>query len=84
MSTLEKKKTLLYADLVELIHTKQLQTITWILCPGHAEVMCNERADSLAGTADINDELTLDLPVVMAHVKEHIAAHQPPSNSFTL
>ena len=85
MSTLEKiKKKLLYADWVELINASQLQAITWIFCPGHAGVLGNERADSLAGTAEINNELTLDPPAVMAHVREHLAAHRPPSNSYTL
>ena len=70
MSTLEIiKKKLLYADWVELINASQLQAITWIFCPGYAGVLGNERADSLAGTGEISNELTLDPPVVRAHVK---------------
>ena len=34
----------------------------------------NDRADSMAGRADINNERTLDPPAVIAHNKENFAA----------
>ena len=74
MSTLQKiKKKLLYVDCISHINASNLQTLTWIFCPGHSGVLGNERADSLAGTAEINNEFTLDPPAVIAHVKEHLA-----------
>ena len=85
MSTLQKiRKKLLYSDWVSHINASNLQALTWIFCPGHSGVLGNERADRLAGTAEINNECTLDPPAVIAHVKEHLAAQRPPSSSNTL
>ena len=60
-STLAKIDTSkLYADWLKAINASNLQKLLWILCPGHAGVHGNERADTLAGMADIAGELTLD------------------------
>ena len=39
------------------MHSFRLQRLLWIYCPGHAGVSGNERADRLAGTADITSGL---------------------------
>ena len=56
MSTLQKvRKEYLYADWVPLISASSLENVTWIFSPGHAGVRGNERADSLAGDAAIDN-----------------------------
>ena len=50
---------MLYSDWIDLIKGSELQTITWLFCPGHSGVQGNERADKLAGTAVIGDQMTL-------------------------
>ena len=50
MSTLQKvQKKMLYTDWKTTISASSLERIAWIFCPGHAEVIGNERADKLAG-----------------------------------
>ena len=66
-STLTKIDTSkLYAD---WLNASNLQKLLWIFCPGHAGVHGNERADTLAGMADIAGDLTLDPPTVLSLVK---------------
>ena len=70
-STLAKIDTcMLYADWLKAINESNLQKLLWIFCPGHAGVHGNERADKLAGMADIAGELTLDPPTVLSLVKD--------------
>ena len=44
----------------------------------------NERADRLAGTAAVDNNLTLDPPTVVQCVKQHLESIRSPSSSFTL
>ena len=68
MSTLQKvERKMLYADWIELIREGGIEMLYWILCPGHAGVICNEHADTLAGQAPISDERTLDPPTIPAN-----------------
>ena len=85
MSTLQKIQTgMLYCDWINLIKRSELQTITWLFCPGHSGVQGNERADELAGSAVIGDQMTLDPPLVLATVKEDLYSKRPESTSNTL
>ena len=85
MSTLQKIQTgMLYRDWINLIKRSELQTITWLFCPGHSGVQGNERADELAGSAVIGDQMTLDPPLVLATVKEDLYSKRPESTSNTL
>ena len=85
MSTLQKvRKEFLYADWVPLIADSALESLTWIFSPGHAGVQGNERADSLAGEAAIDGNLTLDPPTVIQCVADQLLANRPPSSSHTL
>ena len=73
MSTLQKvKKEYLYADWLKVLQDSALEKLIWIFSPGHAGVLGNERADSLAGTAAIDNNLTLDPPTVMQCVRQHL------------
>ena len=47
--------------------------LQWIFCPGHCGVRGNERADKLAGLADVLEGLTLDAPTVLAVVRDSLA-----------
>ena len=72
-STLEKVNGgRLYTDWVPLVQGSRLKKITWLFCPGHAGINGNERADQLAGDADINGSLTLDHCQVIKLVKESL------------
>ena len=85
MSTLQKvRKEYLYADWVPLISGSPLENVTWIFSPGHAGVRGNERADSLAGDAAIDGNLTLDPPAVIQCVSDQLIASRPQSSSHTL
>ena len=42
----------------------KLQSIVWIFSPGHTGVLGNERADVLAGSAEIRGTLIMDPPAV--------------------
>ena len=53
----------LYTDWVPLISASSFENVTWIFSPGHAGVRGNERADSLAGDAAIDGNLTYCYPV---------------------
>ena len=85
MSTLQKiQKGMMYSDWIELIKSSELQTITWLFCPGHSGVQGNERADELAGTAVVGDQMKLDSPLVLAKVKNDLCSKRPESSSNTL
>ena len=84
MSTLEKIQAgNLYADWVQTIQdTQGISRLQWIFCPGHAGVKGNERADQLAGSAEIEGVLTLDSPTVIRLVRDHLASTRV-EDSFT-
>ena len=85
MSTLQKvEKECMYADWLEPLRNSALERITWIFSPGHAGVTGNERADSLAGSAAIDNDLVLDPPTVLQCVKENLLQNRPPSSSYTV
>ena len=85
MSTLQKiQKEYLYADWLQILSGSSIEKITWIFSPGHAGVRGNERADSLAGKAVIDNKLTLDPPTVLQCVKEQLTSGRPQSTSYTL
>ena len=52
--------------------------------PWHLGVKGNERADELAGSAVIGQQMALDPPLMLAHVKEDIYSKHPESTSNTL
>ena len=58
----------LNSDWFASIHNSQLRRVQWIFYPGHAGVQRNERAGNLAGSANIDDRLTLNGPTVIALV----------------
>ena len=74
----------LYADWIPCITESRLERLIWVFSPGHAGVIGNERADSLAGDAAIDNNLTLDPPTVIQCVAEQLAENRPPSSSYTL
>ena len=85
MSTLQKiNKENLYADWVPIISSSKLERLTLVFSPGHAGVQGNERADSLAGTAAIDNNLTIDPPSVIECVTDQLMASRPQSSSYTL
>ena len=85
MSMLQKvKKGLLYADWVDLISQSQLQSVTWLFCPGHSGVQGNERADKLAGEAETGDKLTFDSPLVLSTVRDYLQSTRPETSSHTM
>ena len=84
MSTLDKIHAgSLYGDWVKTIQdTNSIRRLQWIFCPGHAGVKGNERADKLAGSANIEGVLTLDSPTVIGLVRDHLASNRV-EESFT-
>ena len=83
-STLAKIDTSkLYADWLKAINASNLQKLLWIFCPGHAGVHGNERADTLAGMADIAGELTLDPPTVLSLVKDLLSKKRVYTSNTT-
>ena len=85
MSTLQKiSKEYLYADWVTIISSSSIEHLSWIFSPGHAGVMGNERADSLAGEAVIDNNITIDPPTVVQCVTDQLIASRPQSSSYTL
>ena len=85
MSTLQKvQKEFLYADWIDIILKGPFERVTWIFSPGHAGVVGNERADVLAGSATIDNNLTLDPSTVLQCVQEHLALSRPQDSSYTL
>ena len=84
MSTLQKiDKKMLYTDWIDLIYAGHIEKLNWIFCPGHSGVIGNERADTLAGQAQIGGEFTLDPPTVLANVTENLSGREM-SDSYTL
>ena len=47
-----------------------LQRLLWIYCPGHAGVKENDRADSLAGKADLKDGLQLGRSDILRNLRQ--------------
>ena len=85
MSTLQKiSKEYLYADWVTIISSSSIEHLSWIFSPGHAGVTGNERADSLAGEAVIDNNITIDPPTVVQCVSDQLIASRPQSSSYTL
>ena len=85
MSTLQKvQKEFLYADWIDIILKGPFERVTWIFSPGHAGVVGNERADVLAASATIDNNLTLDPSTVLQYVQEHLALSRPQDSSYTL
>ena len=85
MSTLQKvQKELFYSDWLATLRSSALEKITWIFSPGHAGVVGNERADTLAGSAIIDNNLILDPPTVLQAVSDHLENIRPQSTSHTL
>ena len=85
VSTLQKvEKEWMYADWINPLQNSALQKITWIFSSGHAGVTGNERADSLAGSAAIDNDLVLDPSKVLQCLKENLVQNRPPSSSYTV
>ena len=73
MSTLQKVlNCFVYADWMPIISQGTLEKIVWVFTPGHAGVTGNERADSLADAAVVDNNLTLDAPTVIQIVTEQL------------
>ena len=85
MSTLELvRQGMYYADWKPIIQESQLDSITWIFPPGHAGVRGNERADVLAGAAEVKGDLIMDPPAVRAAVQDMLSATRVEEYSHTL
>ena len=85
MSSLQKvKKEYMYVDWMKALQDSALEKLTWVFSPGHAGVSGNERADTLAGTAAIDNNLTLDPPTVLQCVKQQLEDIRIESSSHTL
>ena len=78
------KKEFLYAGWLKTLNESSLEKLKWVFSPGHSGVSGNERADSLAGAAVIDNNLTLDPPTVMQCVRRHLEDVRAPSSSHTL
>ena len=85
MCTLKKiMNCFMYADWMTTISEGTLERIVWIFTPGHAGVIGNERADTLADTEVLDNNLTLDAPTVIQIVTEKLLEKRPPFSSCTL
>ena len=85
MCTLKKiMNCFMYADWMTTISEGTLERIVWIFTPGHAGDIGNERADTLADAAVLDNNLTLDAPTVIQIVTEKLLEKRPPSSSYTL
>ena len=51
------------------LRNSALEKLTWVFSPGHAGVLGNERADTISGTAAIDNNLTLDPPTVLKTIQ---------------
>ena len=81
MHTFEKVRLgMHYADWKSAITASQLENFVWISSPSHAGVLGNERADVLAGSAEIRGTL---ITAVRAAVQEMLTATRTEV-SFTL
>jgi len=81
MCTLKKiMNGFMYADWMTTISEGTLERIVWIFTPGHAGVIGNERADTLADAAVFDNNLTLDAPTVIQIVTEKLLEKRPPSS----
>ena len=74
----------MYVDWMKALQDSALEKLTWVFSPGHAGVSGNERADALAGTAAIDNNLTLDPPTVLQCVKQHLEEIRIEISSYTL
>ena len=78
MCTLKKiMNCFMYADWMTTISEGTLERIVWIFTPGHAGVIGNERADTLADAAVFDNNLTLDAPTVIQIVTEKLLEKKP-------
>ena len=59
---------MMYAYWILSIKDGKLQSLTWLFCPGNSGIQGNERADFLAGTAAVDNIITLDPSIVVAHI----------------
>ena len=85
MSTLQKiSMEYLYADWVSIICYSSIERLTWIFNSGHAGMQGAERADSLAGKAVIDNNLTIDPAIVIQCVSDQLIASRHKSASYTL
>ena len=89
LSTLEKvRQGNLHADWYPLINNSGIRRIIWIYCPGHAGVLGNEKADRLAGSAQLTPgvQILLDNNAVESMVETSltVARDNRPSESHTL
>ena len=72
MSTLEEiEGQTLFSYWLKLVKKSQLERLTWIFCPGHAEVNQHERADKARISAD--NLLTFDPSIILAMVLQQLA-----------
>ena len=84
-STLELvRRGIHHADWKPFIQASQLDSITWIFSPGHVSVLGNERADVLAGAAEIKGYLIMDPPAVRAAVQDMLSATRVEKDSHML
>ena len=64
------------------MHGLRLKRLLWIYCPGHAGVSGNERADRLAGTADITSGLLLGRAEVLRGLRSFLSKSKPEHHSI--
>ena len=64
------------------MHSLWLQRLLWIFCPGHVGVSRNERADRLAGTADITSGLQLGRSEVLRGLRNFLNMDKPEHHSI--
>ena len=81
MSLLQKVKAgMLNTDWLDPLRCIRLGAITWMYCPGHAGVKGNERADTLAGRADIKEGLVLGKTEVLRQYRHILQANTTPEH----
>ena len=77
MSNLQKVSIeYFYADWILFITDSRLERLIWTFSPGHTGVIGNERIDSLAGDAAIDNNQTLDPPTVIQCGADQLAANR--------